>query len=125
MKGVTGESLLQLLECRLDNVVFRLGFSVSRAQARQIVRHRHILVNGRVCDIPSYQVKVGETISIKEKSKNLEIITSAIKTNQRKEMLSWLSFNPSDLSGTLLQVPLREAIPLPVNEQMVVELYSK
>ena len=125
MKGITGESLLQLLECRLDNIVFRLGFSVSRSQARQLVRHRHILVNGNICDIPSYMVKIGDIISIKEKSRNLEAITYAIKANQRKEMLSWLSFNPSDVSGQLLEVPSREAIPLPVNEQMIVELYSK
>lgn len=123
-KGITGENLLQLLECRLDNLVYRLGFAPSRKAARQLVRHRHFLVNERIVDIPSYQVKVHEIIKVKEKSKSLDVIHLALKET-RGEAISWLRLNKAGLEGELLEVPKREDIPTPAQEQLIVELYSK
>jgi small subunit ribosomal protein S4 len=125
MKGITGESLLRLLECRLDNIVFRLGFASSRNQARQLVRHRHIMVNGRCLDIPSYQVKVGDRISLHEKSKDLQIIKVAQEKAKERGIPPWIEFDQSTNTGKILQLPKREDISIPVQEQLIVELYSK
>jgi len=124
-QGVTGEILLQLLETRLDNLVYRLGFAPSRKSARQLVRHRHVLVGGRIVDIPAYSVRPGEVIKIKEPSKNLDLIHAALKEVGRGDETPWLRLNKASLEGELLEVPKRSDIPLTVNEQLVVELYSK
>ncbi len=123
--GVTGEILLQLLEARLDNVVYRLGFAPSRKSARQLVRHRHVTVGGRIVDIPAYSVRPGEVIKIKDKSKNLDMIHAALKDVGRGDDYAWLRLNKAGLEGELIEVPKRTDIPLTVNEQLVVELYSK
>lgn len=123
-KGRTGENLVKLLERRLDNVVYRLGFAPSRKSARQLVRHRHIIVNDGLVDIPSFLVAPGDVIKIKEKSKKLDMIHSSLK-RIKDSMYSWLSVDKATLSGTFLQVPERSEIPLNANEQLVVELYSK
>jgi small subunit ribosomal protein S4 len=122
--GITGETLVQFLERRLDNVTYRLGFAPSRKAARQLVRHRHIIVDGRIVDIPSYQLKPGQVIRIKDRSKKLEIIHDAMKMG-RGEEYAWLRLNKAALEGELLHVPTRADIPLIANEQLVVELYSK
>ncbi|MEZ4650182.1 MAG: 30S ribosomal protein S4 [Candidatus Eisenbacteria bacterium] len=124
-QGVTGEILLQLLETRLDNLVYRLGIAPSRNAARQLVKHGHVVVNGRRADIPSYHVRPGDTISVRENSKKLDYIKDAVANRRRTEMQGWLSFDEKDMSGVLLQVPSREDIPVPVQEQLIVELYSK
>jgi len=123
--GITGEILLQLLESRLDNLVYRLGFAPSRKAARQLVRHRHVLVNGRTVDIPSFSVRPGEVIKIRDKSKNLDLVHAALKEVGRGDELPWLRLNKAALEGELLEVPKRAEIPLTVNEQLIVELYSK
>ncbi len=123
-KGRTGENLVKLLERRLDNVVYRLGFASSRKAARQLVRHRHIIVNDVLVDIPSYQVAPGDVIKIKDKSKKLDLIHNSLKRTKDNQY-SWLSVDKATLSGTFLQVPERSEIPLNANEQLVVELYSK
>ena len=122
-KGVTGEVLLQLCESRLDNVVYRFGLSSSRSGARQLVSHRHIIVNGSVVNIPSYQVKAGDVVGIREKSKTLNIIVEA---NGRDTVThEWLSWNKDQLQGTFVSVPERLQIPENIKEQLIVELYSK
>lgn len=123
-KGITGENLIKLLESRLDNVVYRIGFASSRKQARQLIRHRHITVNDRPVDIPSYILSAGDVIKIKEKSKRLDAIHSSLK-RVKDSTYSWLSIDKASLSGTFLQVPDRVDVPLNANEQLVVELYSK
>jgi small subunit ribosomal protein S4 len=123
-KGITGENLLQLLECRLDNIIYRLGFAPSRKAARQLVRHRHFSVNGRIVDIPSYNIRVNDIIRVKEKSKGLDVIHMALKES-RGEELAWLRLNKAGLEGELLEIPKREDIPIPAQEQLIVELYSK
>lgn len=123
-KGITGETLLQLLECRLDNIVYRLGFAPSRKSARQLVRHRHLTVNGRIVDIPSYNVRVGDIVRVKDKSKSLDIVHMALKES-RGEEIPWLRLNKAGLEGELLELPKREEIPTPAQEQLIVELYSK
>jgi small subunit ribosomal protein S4 len=123
--GVTGEILLQFLETRLDNLVYRLGFAPSRKAARQLVRHRHIMVDGRIVDIPSYQVKPHQIIRVKEKSKNLSLIHEALKEVGRGDEYPWLRLNKAALEGELLEIPKRADIPLTANEQLIVELYSK
>jgi small subunit ribosomal protein S4 len=123
-KGITGENLLQLLECRLDNIVYRLGFAPSRKAARQLVRHRHFHVNGRIVDIPSFNVRVHDIIRVKDGSKSLDIFHLALKES-RGEELSWLRLNKAALEGELLEIPKREDIPIPAQEQLIVELYSK
>ncbi len=123
-KGITGEVLLQLLECRLDNVVFRLGVAPTRSAARQLVSHKHITVNGEVCNIPSYAVKAGDIIGIREKSKSLEVISASL-TTARYNQSSWLEWDQSSLSGKFLNVPERTEIPENIKEQLIVELYSK
>jgi small subunit ribosomal protein S4 len=122
--GITGENLVQMLERRLDNIVYRLGFAPSRKAARQLVRHRHVTVGGRTVDIPSYQVRPSEIVRIREKSKNLELIHSALKTGRGDE-IPWLRLNKAALEGELLEIPKRADIPLTANEQLIVELYSK
>lgn len=122
--GITGETLIQILESRLDNMVYRLGFAPSRKSARQLVRHRHVLVNNRLVDIPSFQVKPSQVIKIREKSKNLALIHDALKS-ARAEDIAWLKVNKAALEGELLEVPKRIDIPLTANEQLIVELYSK
>jgi small subunit ribosomal protein S4 len=124
-KGVTGEALLQMLECRLDNIVFRLGFAASRSAARQLVRHRHVQVNGRVVDIPSYVVRAGDEIAVREKSRNLTVIASSLESRKGQGVPEWLDLNADQLTGRVLHIPSREAIPVPINEQLIVELYSK
>lgn len=123
-KGITGEVLLQLLEGRLDNVVFRLGIAPTRRGARQLVGHKHILVNGEILNIPSYQVKEGDVIGVREKSKSLEAITNSLSSNTVTKY-SWLEFDKSSMSGKFVNSPQREDIPENINEQLIVELYSK
>jgi len=124
-KGLPGENLLRLVECRLDNIVFRLGFASSKNQARQLVQHRHIRVNGRCVDIPSYQVKVGDKISLDEKSKDLEVVKASREKAQERGIPSWMEFDQSTSTATILKLPKREEISIPVQEQLIVELYSK
>ena len=123
-KGVTGEVLLQLLESRLDNVVYRLGLSPTRAGARQLVTHRHIIVNGEVVNIPSYTLKPGDTVGVRERSKSLEVITDSLST-ARYGSSSWLEFDEATMTGKFLNRPEREEIPENIKEQLIVELYSK
>jgi small subunit ribosomal protein S4 len=123
-KGITGDNLVKMLESRLDNVVYRLGFASSRKQARQIVRHRHILVNDKLVDIPSYMLKAGDIVKIKDKSKRLDLIHNSLK-RIKDNTYSWLTVDKASLSGTFLQIPERTEVPLNANEQLVVELYSK
>jgi len=124
-KGVTGEVLLQMLERRLDNVVYRIGFAANRSQARQLVRHGHLLVNGRKVDIPSFLVKPGDEVMVREKSRKLLVITNALEARKGQSAPEWLELSPERLAGRILNVPSRAAIAAPVNEQLIVELYSK
>lgn len=123
--GVTGELLLQQLERRLDNVAYRLGFAMSRRQARQVVRHGHVEVNGRKVNIPSYQVKVGDEIRIREGAKKMTILETSRDFASGQPAPTWLSVDHNSLTGKVLALPKREDINLPVNEQLIVELYSK
>lgn len=122
-KGVTGEVLLQLLESRLDNIVYRLGIAPSRAGARQLVTHRHITVNNEILSIPSAHIKPGDIIGIREKSKSLEIISSSLES--RNVNVSWLEWDKTLIAGKYISVPSREEIPENIKEQLIVELYSK
>jgi small subunit ribosomal protein S4 len=124
MQGVTGEILLQLLESRLDNVVYRLGIAPTRAAARQLVGHRHITVNGKLVNIPSYLLKSGDLVAVREKSKSLEVITDSLTTN-RYSKYSWLEWDKDQLTGKYLNNPERSDIPENIKEQLIVELYSK
>ncbi|MFI3239563.1 MAG: 30S ribosomal protein S4 [Bacteroidales bacterium] len=124
MKGITGEVLLQLLESRLDNVVYRLGIAPTRAAARQIVLHRHITVNGKVVNIPSYHVLPGQIIAVREKSKSLEVIADALAGFNHSKY-PWIEWDESIKGGKLLHLPQREDIPENIKEQLIVELYSK
>jgi small subunit ribosomal protein S4 len=124
-KGVTGERLLQQLERRLDNVIFRMGFAQSRRQARQLVRHGHVAVNNRKVNIPSYQVSAGEEISIRENSKKLTVLELAKEFASHGTQPTWLEVDRDNYKGRVLNLPKREDIQLPVNEQLIVELYSK
>jgi small subunit ribosomal protein S4 len=124
MQGVTGEILLQLLESRLDNVVFRLGVAPTRASARQLVAHRHITVNGKVVNIPSYSLKPGDLVGVREKSKSLEVVTDSLTTN-RYTKYSWLEWDNDQLVGKFMSNPERSDIPENIKEQLIVELYSK
>ncbi len=123
MGGITGENLLKLLECRLDNVVYRLGIAPTRAGARQLVSHRHITVNGHIVNIPSYSLKPGDVVSVREKSKSLEVIQDSL-TGGRKRY-AWLEWDNSSMTGKFLNRPEREDIPENIREQLIVELYSK
>jgi small subunit ribosomal protein S4 len=124
-KGVTGENLLLLLERRLDNIVFRMGFASSRNAARRLVGHRHITVNERIVDIPSFQVKVGDEVRIRANSKANPFILGSIEASKGRDMMSWLSVDYEKMSGRLLEYPTRASIPTKVSEQLIVELYSK
>jgi len=124
-KGVTGEMLLQQLERRLDNVVYRLGFALSRRQARQLVRHGHVHVDGRKVNIPSYEVDIGEEIAIRESSRKLPILEQAKDFASHQNAPNWLNIDRDNYQGRLVALPKREDIQLPVNEQLIVELYSK
>ena len=125
MRGVTGENLMILLEQRLDNIVYRLGFCSSRAMARQFIRHSHFQVNGQKVNIPSFLVQPGDRVAPREKSKNLFLIQESIKNVDTRQMVSYLDIDPNKMEGEFLEVPSRDAIPVPMDEQMVVELYSK
>ena len=125
-KGKTGENLLILLERRLDNIVFRMGFARSLAEARQIVKHKHILINGKGCDIPSALVSKSDVVSIREKSKSIALIATAIESATRRGAVpAWLSVDASEKSGKLVALPTREDIVVPIQEQLIVELYSR
>ena len=121
--GITGENLLRILECRLDNVVYRLGIAPTRAAARQLVSHRHITVNGAVVNIPSYQLRSGDVVGVREKSKSLEVIQESLSGGRSR--YSWLEWEGSQMSGKFLQKPDRADIPENIKEQLIVELYSK
>ncbi|MBU4557123.1 MAG: 30S ribosomal protein S4 [Actinobacteria bacterium] len=123
--GITGENLLRLLESRLDNVVYRLGFAKSRDEARQVVRHNHIHVNGSRVNIPSYRVRPGDTISVADKSKDLLVIKTSLISSEKVEVPGWLEVDIEKLSGKVLSLPERDQIDAPVREQLIVELYSK
>jgi len=123
--GVTGEVLLQMLERRLDNVVFRLGFAPSRSAARQLVRHRHFAVNGRTVDIPSFLVRAGDEVQVREKSKDLAVIKSSLEARKGQGVPDWVDLNTDRQTGRVLHIPTRASIPVPINEQLIVELYSK
>ena len=123
--GVTGELLIQQLERRLDNVAFRLGFAISRRQARQVVRHGHVIVNGRKVNIPSYQVNAGDEIAVTEKGKKLAIVEQGTQYAAQNPLPAWLEMNFETLTGRVLSLPKRKDVNLPVNEQLIVELYSK
>ena len=125
LKGETGTNMLQLLESRLDNVVYRLGFSPTRPAARQLVSHKHFLVNGIAVNIPSYTLKPGDTISVRDRSKKMDIILNSIRTIKGDIDLSWLELDKAKMTGIFLNVPERDQMNLTVNEQLVVELYSK
>ena len=124
-KGMTGFNLLLSLELRLDNVVYRLGLANSRAQARQLVRHNHFLVNGRKVNIPSYQVKVGDGIEVREKSQNVQMINDALDAVVRRTAPPWLELDSENKKGTIRALPTREDITMPIQENLIVELYSK
>jgi small subunit ribosomal protein S4 len=125
LKGETGTNMLQLLESRLDNVVFRLGFAPTRPSARQLVSHKHFLVNGIAVNIPSYTLKPGDNISVRDRSKKMDIILDSIRTIKGDIDFSWLNLDKAKMTGTFLNVPERDQMNLTVNEQLVVELYSK
>jgi small subunit ribosomal protein S4 len=123
--GITGENLLVNLESRLDNVVFRMGFAQSRSQARQLVRHRHVEVNGSIVDVPSYQVVPGDEIAVKPKSKDLLTVQVSLEARTRPALLEWLALDEKARVGRMVRKPTRGDIPLAVQEQLIVELYSK
>jgi len=122
--GITGEVLLQLLESRLDNVVFRLGISPTRRGARQLVLHKHILVNGEIVNIPSFTLKTGDIVAVREKSKSLEVVVNSLVSN-RSQKYSWLEWDNAAMAGKMINLPEREQIPENIQEQLIVELYSK
>ena len=122
MKGQKGENLIMLLESRLDNIVYRMGIAPTRAAARQLVSHAHITLNGAVCNIPSVIVKPGEVVAVRERSKSLEVIANSVASAPK---YSWIEFDAKALTGKFLNVPVREEIPEKINEQLIVELYSK
>jgi small subunit ribosomal protein S4 len=125
MQGQTGENLMVMLESRLDNVIFRLGFARTRKEARQIVDHKHILVNGKCVNIPSYLVKAGDEIEVREKSKSSERYKGVLEVTAGRIVPSWIDVDQENLKGTVKELPNREAIDVPVNEMLIVELYSK
>jgi len=123
--GVTGESLLRLLECRLDNVAYRLGFGISRKQARQIINHGHILMNGKKITVAGATVKTGDVIEVRERSRNLAAIQGALEAVDSRGIPDWLELDKGTYKGVVRALPVKEQIALPVNEQMIVELYSR
>ncbi len=124
-KGITGEVLIKMLESRLDNVVYRLGFAPSRMSARQLVRHRHFLVNNRIIDIPSYQLKPGDVIQVREKSRKMALIHESMQKVKEGQQMPWLTLDKANMKGVFLEMPNRADIPVPFNENLVIELYSK
>ena len=124
-RGITGDTLLQLLERRLDNVAYRLGLATSRSQARQLVRHGHLLVNDRKVNVPSYSVRAGDVVAVRASSQKAAAIQHAIEEVKGRGTPEWLSFDPDKLAGRVMSLPTREQINLPVQEQLIVELYSK
>jgi small subunit ribosomal protein S4 len=124
-KGITGTSLLILLECRLDNVVYRMGFASSRKQARQLIRHNHFMVNDKKVNIPSYQVKIGDVIQAREGSRKVPSISEALETVVRRGIPDWIEMDKENFRGTLKALPSREDLTMPIQEQLIVELYSK
>ena len=122
-KGVTGENLLKMCEVRLDNIVYRLGIAPTRRAARQLVTHKHINVNGKNCNIPSYSLKIGDLITVRERSISLEVVSNSLKYNSNK--MEWLEFNSETMIGKLVSTPERSQIPENIKEQLIVELYSK
>jgi small subunit ribosomal protein S4 len=122
-KGVTGENLIKLLEARLDNTVFRMGIAPSRPAARQLVSHKHVMVNGTIVNVPSYQLKPGDVIALKDKSKDNTAVTSQMRGKNPK--FGWVDFNEKDMQGTFITYPERENVPENIKEQLIVELYSK
>jgi len=124
-KGITGTNLLLFLECRLDNIVYRMGFTSSRKQARQLVRQNHFTVNGRKVNIPSFQVSTGDVIEVKEKSRKLKIVLDSLETVVRRGIPAWIELDKEKLRGTLTAIPNREDLTMPMQEQLIVELYSK
>jgi small subunit ribosomal protein S4 len=124
-KGITGTNLLILLECRLDNVVYRMGFASSRKQARQLIRHNHFLVQNKKVNIPSYQVKVGDVVQIREGSQKVPAFSEALETVVRRGIPEWMEVDKEDFKGTLKALPNREELTMPIQEQLIVELYSK
>lgn len=125
MKGVTGNNLVSLLERRLDNVVYRLGFANSRVEARQIVRHRHLLVNGKPVNVPSFVVGKGDVIEVREKSKKLNVIQASLEGLKRREVPQWLESEPTHFRGKIRDLPARDDVSVPMEERLIVELYSK
>jgi small subunit ribosomal protein S4 len=124
-RGVTGEQLLRFLECRLDNIVYRLGFASSRKEARQLVNHGHILLNGRKTDVPAYLVKPGDVVQVRERSKEMPQLKAAVEAVEGRGIPAWLDLDRAALKGTVRALPTKDEIALPVNEQLVVELYSR
>ncbi len=124
-KGVTGERLLQLLESRLDSICYRLGFASTRAEARQLVRHKHVQVNGKIVNVPSYSCKAGDTIEVREKSRQKQKVANALEGVDRRGVPDWLELNKESFSGTIKTLPNREEIVLPIQEQLIVEFYSR
>jgi small subunit ribosomal protein S4 len=124
-KGVTGETLLQLLERRLDNIVYRVGFATSRSEARQLVRHGHFRVNGRKVNVPSYLVRAGDMITVRERSQKVARIQGALELAQRRGVPDWLEVTPESFAGRVKALPVRSDLTMPINEKLVVELYSK
>jgi small subunit ribosomal protein S4 len=124
MRGITGENLLQLLEKRLDNTVYRLGFAASRSQARQLVSHRHITVNGKSVNIPSFSLKPGDVIAVRDQSKKMDVFHNALRI-RKSNPYEWIEVEKANLSGTFVSIPERSEIPVNINEQLIVELYSK
>jgi small subunit ribosomal protein S4 len=125
MKGVAGENLIQLLERRLDNVVYRMGFASDHAEARQLVRHGHFKINGRRVDIPSYLVRTGDAIEVKDKSRTITRIVEALSAVERRGVPSWIELQPENFKGVIKSLPSREDVTLPIREQLIIELYSK
>ena len=124
-KGITGTNLLLLLESRLDNMVYRMGFASSRDQARQLIRHKHFLVNGKRVDIPSYQVRVGDKVEVEDSSRKMAVIVEAMETVVRRGIPNWIELEKEQFKGTLKALPNREELTMPIQEQLIVELYSK
>jgi small subunit ribosomal protein S4 len=125
MKGMTGENLMTMLESRLDNVVFRMGFARTRREARQVVGHKHITVNGRIVNIPSYIVKAGDVVEVREKSKSIQRFKDILEVTSGRLTPEWVDVDKEALKGTVSQLPKRDQIDVPVNEMLIVELYSK
>ena len=124
-RQVTGEALLSLLERRLDNMVYRLGMATSRAEARQLIRHRHFLVNGRRVDVPSFLTNPGDQIVVREKSRAKDVFRTALETSQRRGVPEWLELDVEAFTGKVVRLPERDELTMPINERLVVELYSK